>query len=60
MDLVKKRGEGVNAHLSTAGLLKASLCVCWAGPMSGRAQSGYCFFEESNDILLQLFMEENI
>lgn len=53
MDLVEKRRKGVCAHLSTAGLLKASLCVCWDGPLSGRAQSGYCFFEESNDILLQ-------
>lgn len=56
--MLKKRRKEVCTHLSTAGPLKAALCVCWAGPMSDRAQSGYCFFEESNGILLQLLMEK--
>lgn len=60
MELLKKRRKRVYTHLSRADPLKAALCVYWAGPMSDRAQSGYCFFEESNGILLQLFMEENI
>lgn len=60
MELLKKRRKRVYTHLSRAGPLKAALCVYWVGPVSDRAQSGYCFFEESNGILLQLFMEENI
>lgn len=60
VDLLKKNRKGVYTQLSTAWLLKAVLCVCWAGPVSDRAQSDYCSLEESNGILLQLFMEENI
>lgn len=41
-------------------LLKAGLCLGWAGPLANRAQSGYCLFGKSYGILLQLFMEENI